>query len=110
MQTYTKLHSMHSFVLTKKMKTLLVGMISMIVSSACYCQKQSYKDSIIAHYDQLNHEPFAELNLEDTAGNVFNTASLKGKTVYVDFWFTACPPCIKEIPYSKELQNHFASD
>ena len=62
------------------------------------------------YYDQLNDKNFSELLLEDTSGNTFNTSSLKGKTVYVDFWFTLCPPCVKEIPFSKSLQQYFAAD
>jgi thiol-disulfide isomerase/thioredoxin len=30
--------------------------------------------------------------------------------VYVDFWFTACPPCLKQIPYAKQLHAYFAAD
>ncbi len=53
---------------------------------------------------------FADLSLEDTSGQLFSTSSLAGKTVYVDFWFTTCAPCLQEIPYSKCLQQFFAAD
>ena len=53
---------------------------------------------------------FEELQLEDSRGKIFNTSSLLGKVVYVDFWFTACAPCIHEIPYSQALQRFFAKD
>lgn len=53
---------------------------------------------------------FEELQLEDSSGKVFNTSSLLGKVIYVDFWFTACPPCIAEIPWSQALQNYFSKD
>ncbi len=42
---------------------------------------------------------------EDTAGKKFNLDSLKGKTVFVDCWFPACPPCRAEMPYSQLLQK-----
>jgi thiol-disulfide isomerase/thioredoxin len=42
---------------------------------------------------------------EDTAGKKYNLDSLKGKVVYVDCWFPACPPCRAEMPYSKLLQQ-----
>ena len=53
---------------------------------------------------------FQELQLEDSSGKVFNTSSLLGKVIYVDFWFTVCPPCIQEIPWSQALQKYFAKD
>ncbi len=46
-----------------------------------------------------------QFNLEDTAGNIYALSNLKGKTVYVDAWFPACAPCIKEMPYNKLLQQ-----
>lgn len=58
----------------------------------------------------ISGETFAEVVMEDTAGNKISTHSLKGKTVYVDFWFTACAPCIYEIPFAKKLQQQFAND
>lgn len=58
----------------------------------------------------MMNEPFAELELEDTSGILVKTSSLTGKTMYVDFWFITCPPCIKEIPYTKALHEYFAND
>jgi thiol-disulfide isomerase/thioredoxin len=75
------------------------------------CQKKiSASDANIATFDLLNNKSFAELEMEDATGRLFNTASLRGKTLYVDFWFTTCPPCLKEIPFSIELQKYFAAD
>ncbi len=87
---------------------------SLILIFACttsFAQKKAaWIDSVAANYDLLKNKPFVELQLEDTSGNIFNTSSLLGKTIYVDFWFTACAPCIKEIPFSKHLQEYFAED
>lgn len=47
----------------------------------------------------------SQFTFEDTAGKKFNLDSLKGKVVFVDCWFPACPPCRAEMPYSKLLQK-----
>ena len=31
----------------------------------------------------------------------------KGKYVFLDFWSTSCPPCIKEFPYIKKVYDKF---
>ncbi len=31
----------------------------------------------------------------------------KGKVIYIDFWATWCPPCIKEFEYSEKLKNDY---
>lgn len=46
-----------------------------------------------------------QFTFEDTAGKKYNLDSLKGKVVYVDCWFPACPPCRAEMPYSQLLQQ-----
>lgn len=34
-------------------------------------------------------------------------SDLKGKYLYIDIWATWCGPCIREIPYLKELEQQF---
>lgn len=94
------------------MKELAITVCILLEAMLCYSQKQtsSFNPDVAATFDKLIKKPFAELELEDTSGNILNTATLIGKTIYVDFWFTACAPCIKEIPFSKSLQQFFASD
>ena len=93
------------------MKKPLLSILFFIAQFSCFCQSKYVRyDSLIRRYNYLNHQTFAELELEDTSGSLVNTSSLVGKTIYVDFWFTTCAPCIKEIPYSKSLQQYFSSD
>lgn len=37
-------------------------------------------------------------------------SALKGKVVVLNFWFTTCPPCLKEIPELNKLTNKFNPD
>lgn len=88
-----------------------IAIALMLLAHSSFAQRHTaFNDNIVATYDMLNGQPFAALDLEDTAGNIFNTTSLLGKTVYVDFWFTACAPCVEEIPHSNTLQQFFAKD
>lgn len=93
------------------MKKTVFILVLLLSYCTCFCQKRSYfADSVINVYNYLNNEPFANLELEDTSGNLVKTSSLLGKVVYVDFWFTTCAPCLKEIPFSKKLQQYFSGD
>jgi thiol-disulfide isomerase/thioredoxin len=94
------------------MKGLFICIILVQVLVTGFSQnKFSRYDAYIAStFDLLNNQPFAELQLEDTSGEIHNTISLIGKTLYVDFWFTTCPPCIKQIPFSKTLHKYFEKD
>jgi thiol-disulfide isomerase/thioredoxin len=54
------------------------------------------------HLDELS--PTCSLTtLEGTPAH--NLQELKGKVVYVDFWASWCPPCIKSFPFLNELEN-----
>lgn len=39
-----------------------------------------------------------------------STEKLKGKYMFLDFWSTSCPPCIKEFPKIKEVYDTFSHD
>lgn len=50
--------------------------------------------------------PFPEnVLLIDAEGNTVDFSSFKGSYVYVDLWASWCGPCIREIPYLKELEK-----
>lgn len=42
-------------------------------------------------------------------GNPIKLSNYKGKIVVLNFWFTKCLPCIKEIPQLNELVNDFTN-
>jgi len=47
------------------------------------------------------------LNLTDLEGKVYTLEDLKGKIVVLNFWFTKCAPCVKEIPdLNKMIQKY----
>lgn len=43
-------------------------------------------------------------------GQIYNTASLKGRYIILNFWATFCSPCIKELPQLGRLQSYFNSN
>lgn len=87
----------------------IYSLVFLFLTNASSAQTTGEKE-LVASFNQLFAVPFPELQLEDTSGQLFNTASLKGKTIYVDFWFTACPPCLKQLPHAKALKQYFKND
>ena len=52
----------------------------------------------------------SNLKLTDITGKEYNSESLSGKLVYLNFWFTKCAPCIKEMPDLNKLKEKFGTD
>lgn len=88
------------------MKYILAAIILNLFIPGAIAQTK-FDPALSATFDLLNNKAFAEIQLEDTSGQMFHTSSLLGKTVYVDFWFTTCAPCLKEIPFSRSLYQFF---
>ncbi len=51
-----------------------------------------------------------QLNFVDPQGKALNTADLRGKIVFINFWATWCPPCRAEMPSIQSLYNKFKDD
>lgn len=49
-----------------------------------------------------------DFTFRDQRGKVQSISSLKGNVVFVNFWATWCPPCIKELPSINELKKKFS--
>lgn len=46
----------------------------------------------------------------DLKGNKYDSDQLKGSVVVLNFWFIACPPCIREIPDLNDLVQKYKDD
>jgi len=47
-----------------------------------------------------------EINIPALSGSAqISLSELKGKVVYVDFWASWCPPCVKSFPLLNDLRN-----
>ena len=50
------------------------------------------------------------ITFRDLKGQTINTADLKGKTIFINFWATWCPPCIAEMPSVNQLYARFKNN
>jgi peroxiredoxin len=49
-------------------------------------------------------------HMEDINGNSISSEEVKGKVIVLNFWFTACKPCIAEIPDLNEVYEKFEAN
>jgi thiol-disulfide isomerase/thioredoxin len=55
----------------------------------------------------LKADPMIFKNRE---GELISTESLKGRTVFINFWASWCPPCLAEMPSIQKLYDRFKND
>jgi thiol-disulfide isomerase/thioredoxin len=60
--------------------------------------------------ESLINSKAPNFNVYDIYGNKFTDEDLKGKVIVMNFWFTGCKPCVKEIPELNKLVEHFKAE
>jgi thiol-disulfide isomerase/thioredoxin len=71
-----------------------------------YSDSAGVTASYLGHFgDSLGVPSLARLD-----GGVIGPAELRGKVVVFNFWFTACKPCVAEIPVLNRLVGAYRSD
>jgi len=45
--------------------------------------------------------------LTDAGGKAVSLKEMRGKVVYIDFWYSSCKPCLAEAPAAQELKKKF---
>lgn len=72
---------------------------------------QGLKTKISEHYTKLmaiEKGKFSpKFNYENHKGGMTSLDDLKGKFIYIDVWATWCGPCVREIPYLKEVEKKY---
>lgn len=53
-------------------------------------------------------QPAPDFALTDLNGRQWQLSELRGKVVFINFWATWCPPCIKELPSMDSLNKRMA--
>ncbi len=91
-----------------KLKFSLFCIILMIFSSGCL---SSIEKDIFAGKDINSNISFSDFNLTDSNGDYFNSQTLDGKIVIVNFFYTNCPNnCPIFTGDLKQIHDEFESD
>jgi peroxiredoxin len=51
--------------------------------------------------------PLPDFDFKDIYGNAISLQKLKGKPIVINFWFSACEPCIEEMPALNRLKEKY---
>lgn len=51
-----------------------------------------------------------DFELKDQFGNIHTLSEYKGKTIFLNFWATWCPPCRGEMPHIQEIYGEYGAN
>jgi cytochrome oxidase Cu insertion factor (SCO1/SenC/PrrC family) len=66
-------------------------------------EKPLQQAKIDAFKNGLINQPLKPFHLTDLNNKKWDSKDLRGKTIVINFWFTACKPCIAEMIYLNKL-------
>ncbi|MBC8204337.1 redoxin domain-containing protein [bacterium] len=66
--------------------------------------RQVRRDNLIR--TKIN-QPAPNFSLKDIKGNTVSLADFRGQIVFLDFWATWCPPCLKELPVFQKTHEKY---
>ena len=66
-------------------------------------EKALQQAKLDAFKTSLVNKPLKSFHLTDLNNKKWNSNELKGKVLVINFWFTACKPCIQEMPHLNKL-------
>ncbi len=84
----------------KKLFILMVVFCFSVFLPACKQEQVTLKAGDVA----------PDFSLIDRQGKTWTLSELKGQVVFINFWATWCPPCLKELPSMQNLYTKIPKD
>ncbi len=85
-----------------------LDLIKRITKNQRFIEAAEKKYQEVIEYKGLSQgDTSPQFSYESIEGKTINLSDLKGKYVYIDVWATWCGPCLKQVPYLKQLEKRY---
>lgn len=83
----------------------MIKQISLLISVSLMCFL-SMVAPVRAHLEGNTPPPHCQLTFLD-GKSAEDWEAMKGEVIYVDFWASWCPPCVKSFPFMSQLMHEY---
>lgn len=91
------------------MKTTIIYIVAIIVAGVSGFMLHAYMNEQQALNNPAIGKQRPEFAATDVNGQLHNISEWDGKLIFLNFWATWCPPCLREIPDFIELQKTYGN-
>ncbi len=91
------------------MKNTLIFIVAITIAGGSGFALQKYINKQQAQNNPVIGSQRPEFSAMDSEGQLRNIKEWDGKLIFLNFWATWCPPCLKEIPDFIELQKAYGN-
>lgn len=93
---------------------IVLFLLTCLSSYACKSQPKDQEtntptDTQITDHPMVQDSSQADIVFLDEHRNEISLSDLKGKVVFINFWATWCPPCIREMPTIEKLKAQYTA-
>ncbi len=99
---YTYTIASHKVLTTQVRQDSIIHYVEVILS-----QSNTAPLDINAGVQRFLNKPLPAFELQNLENHLKTNTDFTGKVTLINLWFTACPPCITEIPYLNYLKDSY---
>lgn len=91
------------------MKYLTTVFLIMLFTNIVMAQNPNF-EAKKAKFDSLKGQAAPDFDFSNLKGEKIKLSELKGKVVIINFFFTNCAPCVREIPFLNSLVEKYGNE
>ncbi len=95
---------------TVKIGAILMIAIGIMMYSGWMNGFSNYLNTTPKQQEETDAIEAIDFTLQDQYGNIHTLSDYKGKTVFLNFWATWCPPCKEEMPDIEKLYLNYGQN
>lgn len=96
---------------------ILLSFLFLLFTACSFCQQipdmtteKGFEDYQKMKFEKMSGKEYPRFSIKLPDGSTFSNADLSNHTVFINFWFEACHPCMTEMDALNDLYTKFSKN